>query len=65
MWKHTLSYKKILEKIGILLSYDACSIIIHTLIDYRLDYCNPSCTNVPHNKRVDYKEFRINMRASG
>ena len=41
-------------KIRNLLSYDACSTIIHTLISCRLDYCNS----------ILYKDFRINVRVS-
>ena len=37
-------------KITNLLSYDACSIIIHTLISCRLDYCNSILYNVPRRK---------------
>ena len=33
-----------------LLSYDACSTIIHALISCRLDYCNSIMYNVPKNK---------------
>ena len=37
-------------KIRNLLSYDACSIIIHALISCRLDYCNSILYNVPKSK---------------
>ena len=37
-------------KIRNLLSYDACSTIIHALISCRLDYCNFIMYNVPRNK---------------
>ena len=33
-----------------LLSYDACSTIIHALISCRLDYCNSLLYNVPRRK---------------
>ena len=33
-----------------LLSYNACSIIIHALISCRLDYCNSLLYNVPTHK---------------
>ena len=33
-----------------LLSYDACSTIIHSLISCRLDYCNSILYNVPRSK---------------
>ena len=33
-----------------LLSYDACSTIIHALISCRLDYCNSILYNVPKSK---------------
>ena len=33
-----------------LLSYDACSTIIHALISCRLDYCNYIMYNVPRSK---------------
>ena len=44
-------------KIRNLLSYDACSTIIHALISCRLDYCNSIMYNVPKVKRIDYKDF--------
>ena len=37
-------------KIRNLLSYEACSTIIHTLISCRLDYCNSILYNVPKSK---------------
>ena len=37
-------------KIRNLLSYDACSTIIHALISCRLDYCNSIMYNVPKSK---------------
>ena len=37
-------------KIWNLLSYDACSTIIHALIGCRLDYCNIILYNVPRSK---------------
>ena len=37
-------------KIRNLLSYDACSAIIHALISCRLDYCNSILYNVPKSK---------------
>ena len=37
-------------KIRNLLSYDACSAIIHALISCRLDYCNSLLYNVPTHK---------------
>ena len=37
-------------KIWNLLSYDACSTIIHALISCRLDYCNSILYNVPKSK---------------
>ena len=37
-------------KIWNLLSYNVCSIIIHTLISCRLDYCNHSPYNLPRSK---------------
>ena len=37
-------------KIRNLLSYDACSTIIHALISCRLDYCNSILHNVPKSK---------------
>ena len=37
-------------KIRNLLSYDACSTIIHALISCRLDYCNSILYNVPKSK---------------
>ena len=43
-----------------LLSYDAFSTIIHALISCRLYYCNLFCTQL----RINYKDFRINARAS-
>ena len=47
-----------------LLSYDDCSTIIHAPISCRLDYCNSILYNVPRSKTDDYKDFRINVRAS-
>ena len=38
------------DKIRNLLSYDACSTIIHALISYRLDYCNSILYNIPRSK---------------
>ena len=37
-------------QIGNLLSYDACSTIIHTLISCQLNYCNSLLYNVPTHK---------------
>ena len=37
-------------KIRNLLSYNACSTIIHALISCRLDYCNSLVYNVPTHK---------------
>ena len=37
-------------KIRNLLSYDACSTIIHALISCRSDYCNSILYNVPRSK---------------
>ena len=34
-----------------LLSYDACSTIIHALISCRLEYCNYIMYNVPRSKK--------------
>ena len=39
-----------IDKIMNLLSYDACSTIIHALISCRLDYCNSILYNVPRGK---------------
>ena len=39
-----------MDKIRNLLSYDACSPIIHALISCRLDYCNYIMYNVPRSK---------------
>ena len=39
-----------IEKIRNLLSYNACSTIIHALISCRLDYCNSLLYNVPTHK---------------
>ena len=51
-------------KIMNLLSYDACSTIIHALICCRLEYCNSIRYNVPMSKTDRLKDFRINARAS-
>ena len=51
-------------KIRNLLSYDACSTIIHALISCRLDYCNSILYNVQKVKLTDYKDFRINVHVS-
>ena len=37
-------------KIWNLLSYNACSTIIHALISYQLDFCNSLLYNVPTHK---------------
>ena len=47
MLKHIL---ETLEKIRNLLSYHACSTIIHALVSCRLDYCNSLLYNVPMHK---------------
>ena len=39
-----------IRKISNLISCDDCSIIIHTLISCRLDYCNNIIYNVPRSK---------------
>ena len=39
-----------ISKNGNLLSYDACSTIIHALISCRVDYCNSILYNVPRSK---------------
>ena len=39
-----------IRKIRNLLSYNACSTIIHALISCRLDYCNSILYNVPTQK---------------
>ena len=44
-----------------LLSYNACSTIIHALISCRLDYCNSPLYNVPTHKIIACKDFRINV----
>ena len=49
-------------KIRNLLSYNACSTIIRALISCQLDYCNSLLYNVPKHKRIDCKDFRINVR---
>ena len=41
---------RIIGKIRNLLSYDACSTIIHALISCQLDYCNSILYNVPKSK---------------
>ena len=41
-----------IEKIRNLLSYNACSTIIHALISCRLDYCNSLLYNV-HTHKID------------
>ena len=46
----TWSFKVDIGKIRNLLSYDACSTIIHALISCRLDYCNSILYNVPKSK---------------
>ena len=48
-------------KISNLLSYDACSTIIHALISCRLDYCNSLLYNVPKSK-IDHLDFKANPR---
>ena len=39
-----------LEKLGIFLSYNACSTIIHALITCKLDYCNSLLYNLSMHK---------------
>ena len=51
-------------KIRNLLSYDACSTIIHALIICLLDYLFIFCTMFQKVKLIDYKDFRINVRVS-
>ena len=41
---------EVIGKIRNLLSYNACSTIIHALISCRLDYCNSLLYNVPTHK---------------
>ena len=45
-------------KIRNLLSYDACSTIIHALISCRLDYCNSILYNVPRSKTDRLRRLR-------
>ena len=47
-----------------LLSYDVCSTIIHAVISCRLDIVIPCCTMFQEVQRIDYKDFRINVRVS-
>ena len=46
-------------KIRNLLSYNACSTIIHTLISCRLDYCNSPLYNVPTHKTDRLQRLQI------
>ena len=48
--KSTLFHIRNIDKIRNLLSYNACSTIIHALISCRLDYCNSILYNVPKSK---------------
>ena len=41
-----------------LLSYDACSTIIHALISCRLEYCNSILYNVPKSKTDRLQRFQ-------
>ena len=41
-----------------MLSYDACSTIIHALISCRLDYCNLILYNVPMTKTDRLQRFQ-------
>ena len=45
-------------KIRNLLSYNACSTIIHALISCRLDYCNSLLYNVPTHKTDHLQRFQ-------
>ena len=48
-------------KIRNLLSYNACSTIIHALISCRLHYCNSYFITFLRIKLIDCKDFRINV----
>ena len=48
-------------KIRNLLSYNACSTIIHALISCRLDYCNSLMYTFLRIKLIDCTDFRINV----
>ena len=50
MCRSTHFHIRNIGKIRKLLSYDACSIIIHALISCRLDYYNSILYNVPKSK---------------
>ena len=47
-----------LGKIRNLLSYDACSTIIHVLISCRLDYCNYILYNIPKSKTDRFQRLQ-------
>ena len=48
-------------KIWNLISYNACSTIIHALISCQLDYCNSYSTTFLRIKLIACKDFRINV----
>ena len=50
IYRSTHFHIRNIGKIWNLLSYDACSTIIHALISSRLDYCNSILYNVPRSK---------------
>ena len=49
--RNTHFHNRNIGKIRNLLSFDACSTIIHALICCRLDYCNSILYNVPKSKK--------------
>ena len=62
--RSTLFHIRNIGKIRNLLSYDACSTIIHALISCQLDYCNSILYLFQKVKLIDYKDFRINVCVS-
>ena len=52
----------VIGKIRNLVSYDACSTIIHALISYRIDYCNYIMYNVTRS-RTDRMQILQNQYA--
>ena len=58
IYRSTHFHIRNIDKIRNLLSYDACSTIIHALISCRLDYCNSILYNVPKSKTDRLQRFQ-------
>ena len=58
IYRSTHFHIRNIGKIRNLLSYDACSTIIHALISCRLNYCNYILYNVPRSKTDQLQRFQ-------